>query len=101
LCPARHADERLALAHRHHGLLAIGRNFNPVEAKPRQRYLRVRCVHPRCIAGLEEAHAHDQPAVRDEQRELAIVEPRDMQAGVAPQPELSAAVIDLDAPVGG
>ena len=49
--------------------------------------------------GTECAHAHDEPALRDEQRELPLVQPRHVEIGVAAEPELAAAVIDFGTPV--
>ena len=80
-------------------MLAIFADVDAIQAGPRDRDLRVRRVDARRLARLEHAHAHADAALRDEQRELAIVESRHVQIGVARQAELAAAEVDLGAAV--
>ena len=76
-----------------------GDDVDAIQAGPQQVDLRVRRVDARGLAGVEHAHAHDDMALRDEQRELAVVQPRDVQVRVATETELAAAVVDLGAAV--
>ncbi len=80
---------------------AILAHLDPVQARAGQRELRVRRIDASHLAGVEHAHANDDAAVGDEQREHPIVEPRDVHVRIAGEPELSAAVVDLGAPVVG
>ena len=63
----------------------------------REHQLRVRRVDARRLARIEHAHAHADAALRDEQRELPVVQPRYVQVRVACQPELPGAEVDLGA----
>ncbi len=94
----RKRNLRFAFAHRYRRHRAIGRDVDTVEPDPRQLDLRIGCVDAYRFAGTDRAHAHDDPALGDEQRELPLVEARDVEIGVAAEPELTAAVIDFGAP---
>ncbi|MBK7791904.1 MAG: hypothetical protein IPJ62_04850 [Betaproteobacteria bacterium] len=93
--------DRFALADHHRRRAAIGADLDPVEARPRQLDLGVRRIDGRDLAAIEIPQADDQPALRDEQCQLPIVEARHMQVGVAGQTELPAAVVDFGAAVTG
>ena len=93
----RQPDVRLALADDELRRLAIGVDVDPVQPRPQQLDLRIRRVDARRLAAVEDADADDQVALRDEQRELRVVEAGHVDVGVAGEAELAAAVIDLGA----
>ena len=78
----------------------IGRNVDAVEARPGQCDLAVRRVDARDIVNIEYAYTNDEASARDEERELAVVEPRNVQVGVAGNAELATAVINFGAAIG-
>jgi hypothetical protein len=92
-------DVGLAFAHDELRVLAVFADIDAIQARPGQHDLRVRRVDARRFAGLENPHAHVDAALRDEHRELAIIELRHMQTGVAREPELPRAEVDLGATV--
>ena len=100
LFAARERDRCLAFAHDERRRLGVGIDVDSIESCAQQPQLRVRRVDVGdVVAGIERAHANDETALRNEQRELAIVEPRHVHAGAAGDSELTAAVVDLGATV--
>ncbi len=72
-------------------------DIDAIKTGTRERDLRGRRIDAHGILGLERAHANDDASRGDEQRKLALGEPRYMEARVAREPELAAAVIDFGA----
>ena len=100
LAPGDRRDLCLAFADDDGRARTVGGHVDPVQAGTRERDLARRRVDANGIVVVQHAPANYHAAGRDEERELAIVEARHMQARVAGEPELTAAVIDFHAAFG-
>ena len=92
-------DDRLAFAHGELRVLPVLRHLDAIEAGPRKGDLAVRRVDARRFARLQHAYAKDHLALRDIQREIGVVQPRKVQAGVGREAELADAEVDFGAAV--
>jgi hypothetical protein len=80
-------------------VLPVLRHLDAIETGTRKGDLAVRRVDARGFAQLQHAHAEDDLALCDIQREIGIVQPRKMQAGVGREAELPEAEVDFGAAV--
>jgi hypothetical protein len=80
-------------------VLAIGAHVDAIQARAGDGDLRIGGVDARELTALEHAYANADPALRDEQRELPIVQARHVKVAVAREPQLGAADVHLGASV--
>jgi CBS-domain-containing membrane protein len=95
----RESDQAFSLAYADRSAPAVRAYVDPIEARTRQRDLCIRRIDARHVVGVEHADADDQAALRDEQRELPVVESRHVEVGVAGEAELTAAVVHFGATI--
>src|SRR5439155_14085319 len=93
--PAGDRNVRFAFANDDGRLLAIIGNVDPINTRSRELDLRVRRVDARRVALLERAQRDDDATLRDEQRDLVLVESRYVHVRVAGDPQLADAEIDF------